>query len=146
MHNNLPLFYIGDIIPDPYRVGDFPIRGEKTLEKGMAEILKSIQRPGVPISTVAGLDKQVWFNNSLGSGQTFRLEVVGYGQEHLAVEVSDNFLNVSGKRGQKSFNQQYQIPSPEKLDFNSISVKVEHGLLEIVFPAKKTEIKTIKVL
>lgn len=145
MHNNLPFFYIGDVLPDPYRVGDFPFRGEKTLEKGWAEVLKQFQPSKTTISTVAGLDNQVWFNNTDG-GQTFRLEVVGYGQEHISAEIKDSILYISGKRGQKSFSQQYQIPSPEKLDLNNISAKVEHGLLEIVFSAKKTEIKSVKIL
>ena len=157
MHHTYPnpFFYIGDIIPDPYRVGDFPINTDQRIKKGwtkisdytedkkgIEEILKNLQKPGVPQSV---FDKQVWFDYTDGS-LSFKLEVVGYGKEHISAEIKNSVLHVSGKNGQKSFNQQYQIPSPEKLDLAEISAKVEHGLLEIVFPAKKTEVKTIKVL
>lgn len=140
-------FHIGDILPDTYRVGDFPIlRDDKRkddLQKGWIEAIKKFSNP---ITTTESIfDKQVWFNNTDG-GQTFRLEVVGYGQEHISAEIKDSVLHVSGKRGQKSFSQQYQIPSPEKLDLNNVSAKVEHGLLEIVFSAKKTEVKSVKIL
>lgn len=134
----------------PYQtwIGDFPPLEDKKrkddLQKGWIEALKKFSNP---ITTTESIfDKQVWFNNADGNGQTFRLEVVGYGQEHISVQASENFLTVSGKRGQKSFNQQYQIPSPEKLDLNNVSAKVEHGLLEIVFSAKKTEVKSVKIL
>lgn len=113
------------------------------LAKGWAEFHEKIQNPVTTTESI--FDKQVWFNNTDG-GQTFRLEVVGYGQEHISAEIKDSVLHISGKRGQKSFNQQYQIPSPEKIDLNNVSAKVEHGLLEIVFSAKKTEVKSVKIL
>ncbi len=138
--------YVGTL---PYEtwIGDFPPfedkRRKDDLQKGWIEALKKFSNP---IATTQSIfDKQVWFNNTDG-GQTFRLEVVGYGQEHISAEIKDSTLHISGKRGQKSFNQQHQIPSPEKLDFEKVSVKVEHGLLEIVFSAKKTEVKTVKIL
>lgn len=148
----VPPFFIGDRIPDTYTVGDFPrrpreINNEET-KKGWAELMKKFQNPPPDIQNVHGksiFDQQVWFNNTDG-GQTFRLEVVGYGKEHVSAEIKGNILHVSGKHGQKSFNQQYAIPSPENLDLNIAVSKVEHGLLEITFPAKKQEIKTIKIL
>ena len=155
MHNNLPLFYIGDFLPDPYRVGDFPINTDQRIKKGWTKISDYMEdkqaKPPQDIFNLHGksiFDQQVWFKttDNNGDGQTFRLEVVGYGKEHISAEIKNSVLHVSGKNGQKSFNQQYQIPSPEKLDLAVISAKVEHGLLEIVFPAKKTEVKTIKVL
>lgn len=143
MHSNLPFFYIGDILPDPYRVGDFPIQGEKfNLKKGIAEALGNIGKERIP---ELSFNKQVWFETG-ESGQTFRLEVVGYGQEHISAEIKNSVLHVSGKNGPKSFSERYFIPSSEKLDFSNVSVKVEHGLLEIIFAAKKTEVKSIKIL
>ncbi len=133
----------------PYEawIGDFPPLEDKRrkddLQKGWAKIWKDSSWDTSDL--LKSRDKQVWFNNTDG-GQTFRLEVVGYGQEHISAEIKDSTLHVSGKRGQKSFNQQYQIPSPEKLDLNNVSAKVEHGLLEIVFSAKKTEVKSVKIL
>lgn len=134
----------------PYEtwIGDFPPLEDKKrkddLQKGWIEALKKFSNPITATESI--FDKQVWFNNADGNGQTFRLEVVGYGPEHLSVGASGDILKISGKNGQKSFNQQYQIPSPEKLDFEKVSVKVEHGLLEIVFSAKKTEVKSVKIL
>lgn len=133
----------------PYEtwIGDFPPLEDKKrkddLQKGLAKIWKDSSWDTSDL--LKSRDKQVWFNNTDG-GQTFRLEVVGYGQEHISAEIKDSTLSISGKRGQKSFSQQYQIPSPEKLDLNNISAKVEHGLLEIVFSAKKTEVKSVKIL
>lgn len=140
-------FFIGDVLPDPYRVGDFPhlpkeVNEEET-KKGWAELMKKFQNPAQTITY--STSQQIWSNNTDG-GQTFRLEVVGYGKEHVSAEIKGNILHVSGKCGQKSFNRQYQIPSFENLDLNNAVSKVEHGLLEITFQAKKQEIKTIKVL
>ncbi len=136
----------------PYEtwIGDFPLLEDKKrkddLQKGFAEIIKNLREPVATTNTTGTLfDKQVWFNNSDG-GQTFRLEVVGYGQEHISAEIKDSILVVSAKRGQKSLYQEHEIPSHEKLDLEKITAKVEHGLLEIVFPPKKTEVKSIKVL
>lgn len=139
----------------PYEtwIGDFPPilprdkKDEENYQKGLAEFREKILNPATTTNTIGSIfDKQVWFNNTDGNGQTFRLEVVGYGQEHISAEIKDSVLHVSGKRGQKSFTQQYQIPSPEKLDLNTVSAKVEYGLLEIVFSAKKIEVKSVKIL
>jgi len=142
----VPPFFIGDRIPDDYTVGDFPRRPRKIndneINQGWAEWIEKLQNP---TTTSFSSEKQVWFNNTDG-GQTFRLEVVGYGKEHISAEIKSNTLHISGKHGQKSFNQQYAIPSPENLDLNIAVCKIEHGLLEITFPAKKQEIKTIKLL
>lgn len=143
----VPPFFIGDRIPDHYVVGDFPrypreVNDEET-KKGWAELIKKLQNPTTSITY--STEQQIWSNNTDG-GQTFRLEVVGYGREHVSAEIKGNILHVLGKHGQKSFDRQYAIPSPENLDLNNAVSKVEHGLLEITFPAKKQEIKTIKVL
>lgn len=135
----------------PYEtwIGDFPPFGDKKskddLYKGWAERLDKAGQPITSKSVGTLFDKQVWFNNTDDSA-SFKLEVVGYGQEHISAEIKDSTLHVSGKRGQKSFSQQYQIPSPEKLDLDKVSAKVEHGLLEITFSAKKTEVKSVKIL
>lgn len=136
----------------PYEIwiGDFPPLEDKKrkddLQNGRTKILERFPNSTATTNSTGTIfDKQVWFNN-IDGGQTFRLEVVGYGQEHISAEIKDSSLHVSGKNGQKSFNQQYQIPSPEKLDLDKITAKVEHGLLEIIFPPKKKEVKSIKVL
>lgn len=142
----VPPYYVGDVLPDPYRVGDFPIHKDKKREddyqKSWAEIIKRLQNTPV----VTNFDRQVWFNNADGNGQIFRLEVVGYGQEHISAEIKDSTLCVSGKRGQKSFSQQFKIPSPEKLDLANVSARVEYGLLEINFASRKSEVKSVKIL
>lgn len=142
-------FYIGDVEPDPYRVGDFPISKQERIKRGWTKVSDYMEdkKANLPpdIKNILGksiFDQQVWFNNTDG-GQTFRLEVVGYGREHVSAEIRGSVLYVSCKG---KFDEQYQIPSSEKLDLSAISAKVEHGLLEIIFPAKKQEVKTIKVL
>lgn len=89
--------------------------------------------------------ESLWLDSDDG-GLTFRLEVVGFGREHVSVKITDNVLSVSAARDSELFDRNFIIPSPEKLDLSAVSAKVEHGLLEIVFPAKKQEAKTIKVL
>lgn len=154
-----PLFDTQNCLVQPYYpigwphnnwIGDFPrlprppreINDEET-KKGWAKLIEKIQNPAQ--ATTYSTSQQIWSNNTDG-GQTFRLEVVGYGREHVSAEIKGNILHVSGKCGQKSFNRQYQIPLFENLDSNNAVCKIEHGLLEITFPAKKQEIKTIKVL
>lgn len=154
-----PLFDAQNCLVQPYYpigwpyggswVDDFPRRPreindeEIKIKQGWAEWIEKLQNPTASITY--STEQQVWFNNADG-GQTFRLEVVGYGREHISAEIKSNTLHISAKHGQKSFNQQYAIPSPENLDLNNAASKVEHGLLEITFPAKKQEIKTIKLL
>lgn len=126
-------------------IGDFPPLEDKRrkddLQKDLAKIWKDSSWNTSEL--LKSSEKQIWFNNTDGS-VSFKLEVVGYGQEHISVEIKDSTLHISGKRGQKSFSQQHQIPL--KLDLNNVSAKVEHGLLEIVFSAKKTEVKSVKIL
>lgn len=139
-------WYIGDPVPDPYQVGDFPPynprdkKAEEGYQKGWADWIDSLNK-AVPVA----LEKEYWFDNTDG-GQTFRLEVVGYGKEHISAEIKETTLIVTGTNGKKSFTQKFPILSPEKLDLAAISAKVEHGLLEIIFPPKKQEVKSIKVL
>lgn len=138
----LPLF--GDILPDPYRVGDFPSPHKQEMnKKGWSDWAESFEDK-IKIKDHLGMNS-VWFNSDDG-GLTFRLEVVGFGREHVSVKITENVLSVSAARDSKLFDRSFIVPSPEKLDLSAISAKVEHGLLEIVFPAKKQEVKTIKVL
>lgn len=140
----IPLF--GDILPDPYRVGDFPSpRKEEMDKKGWADWAESLGGNTKTNVQLGDLLNPVWFNSDDG-GLTFRLEVVGFGREHVSIKITENVLSVSAARDSKLFDRSFIIPSPEKLDLSAISAKVEHGLLEIVFPAKKQEVKTIKVL
>lgn len=153
-----PLFDTQNCLVQPYYpigwpyddwIGDFPRRPRKDdeqIEQGWAELIERLQNPTTSTTSITySTEQQVWFNNVDG-GQTFRLEVVGYGREHISAEIKSNTLHISAKHGQKSFNQQYAIPSPENLDLNNAVSKVEHGLLEITFSAKKQEIKSIKLL
>lgn len=137
----------------PYEtwIGDFPPirprdkKEEENYQKGWIKAIEKLQNPVSTTTSDSNADKKVWFND-LDGNQVFCLEVVGYGKEHISAEIKNNVLYVSGKN-RKFFNHQFSIPSPESLDFEKISVKVEHGLLEIVFPVKKKEeAKGIKIL
>lgn len=146
LFNNQPFWSIlplqfGDY-PEPYKVGDYPsLNKGEDWSKGWADWVEKLQKQ--PIVGKRTLNPSNWTSNTEG-GQTFRLEVVGYGKEHVSAEIKDNLLYVSGKRGQKSFNQNYSIP--ENLDTANPVATVEHGLLEIKFSAKKQEVKGIKIL
>lgn len=139
----IPLQF-GDF-PELYKVGDFPSLKKEDWSKGWADWAERLNNNTKTNLQLGDLLNSVWFNSDDG-GLTFRLEVVGFGREHVSVSITDDVLSVSAARDSKLFDRNFIIPSPEKLDLSAVSAKVEHGLLEIVFPAKKQEAKTIKVL
>ncbi len=100
-------FHIGDFLPDPYRVGDFPIlRDDKRkddLQKGWAKFLEKHQKPETLDSLEILKNQKTNFVYNPDGSISFKLEVVGYGQEHISAEIKDSTLHISGKRGQKSF-------------------------------------------
>lgn len=143
----LPLQF-GDF-PDPYRVGDFPTSKDSLpLKKGYSRFFP-LENPPPDIKNILGksiYDQQVWFNNVDDSGVTFTLEIPGYAKENITAEIKDDVLVVNGAYENKLFSESWVIPSAKYLDLENLSAKVENGILKIVFPAKKQEVKTIKVL
>jgi len=96
-------------------------------------------------------DKQVWFKESDGAYK-FILEVPGYGREHLSVEIEGDTLIIKaekpvGENVGHCFAERYIIPDDQILDLGMGSVKVEHGILTIFFPALPApKSQTIKLL
>lgn len=127
--------YVGDPIPDPNRVGDFPLRKLHELFYYPPVITKSTDgwNWSLPLS-----NKTVWFNQ-IDGGQRFVLELAGYSKEEIDVKIDGEFLKVEKKNPQNIVNpeSQYKIPDSNTLDLERFSAKMENGLLEISFPPKK---------
>ena len=142
-------FYVGDVLPDPYRVGDFPsVKDSLPIKKGYSRFFP-LENPPPDIKNICGksiYDQQVWFNNVDDSGVTFILEIPGYAKENITAEIKDDVLIVNGAYKNKPFSESWVIPSPKSLNLENLSAKVENGILEIVFSAKEQEVKTIKIL
>ncbi len=141
-----PPLYIGDPIPDPNRVGDFPL--SKKLHELFyypSRVTKSTDGWNWSLPTS---NKTVWFNQ-IDGGQKFVLELAGYSKEEISVKIDGEFLKVEKKKPNNIVNpeSQYAIPSPNTLDLTKFSAKMENGLLEISFPpVKKEPPQTIKIL
>lgn len=137
--------YIGDPVPDPNKVGDFPL-------KKFHELFWCPSRPSKSTDGTwnyyPSQEKTVWFPQ-IDGGQKFVLELAGYSKEEIGVKIDGEFLKVEKKKPQNIVNpeSQYAIPSANTLNLEYPSVKMENGLLEISFAAKKVERpKVIEIL
>jgi hypothetical protein len=134
--------------PDPYRVGDFPTSKDSLPLKGGYSRFFPLENPPPDIKNIRGksiYDQQVWFDHTDGN-LSFVLEIPGCAKENITAEIKDDVLVVNGAYENKIFSESWAIPSPKSLDLENLSAKVENGILKIIFPAKKQEVKTIKVL
>lgn len=136
--------YIGDPIPDPNKVGDFPL--SKKLHELIYPPANSWRYELSPFKF--SQETTVWFDQ-IDGGQKFVLELAGYSKEEISVKIDGEFLKVTKKKPQNIINpeSQYVIPSPTTLDLEKFSATMENGLLEISFPPKKNIApKTIVIL
>ena len=120
-------FYIPAI--PPYR----SYENDKPLNKTIADWLKSPAKE---------------YFSQTKDGLKFRLELAGFAKEHVSVSIEDGKdLKVSAKNNMLSYSNSFLIPSPEKYSlFKQPTAKMENGLLEISFAAKKEEVRAIKIL
>jgi len=121
--------YVGDIIPNPYQVGDFPP------PKDLVDLIF----PQTKWSIATPNEKPVWFEQTDG-GEKFVLELAGYKKDQISVEIKNDgisLLQVKGKRTGDSFSREFSIPNVNKIDLFASVVVMENGLLEILFPPKK---------
>lgn len=63
---------------------------------------------------------------------TMNLELPGFKQGDLEVTLEDGVLQVSAKRGERSYQQSVTIP--RGVDVDKIEARLEDGLLSIVLP------------
>lgn len=140
-----PQDYIGDYIGDHVAPTDIdPYFGRATTSPTTNSETFYIPAP------TCKFDKQVWFKESDGSYK-FILEVPGYGREHLSVEIEGDTLVIEaekfvGENFGHCFTERYVVPD-SSLDLGTGSVKVEHGILTIFFPALPApKPQTIKLL
>lgn len=146
LENSFPDYplYVGDPIPDPNRVGDFPLKKLHELFYYPPVITKSTDgwNWSLPLS-----NKTVWFDQ-IDGGQKFVLELAGYSKEEIGVKIDGEFLKVEKKKPQNIVNpeSQYVIPSANILDLEKFSAKMENGLLEISFPPKKNKVSETIVI
>lgn len=137
--------YIGDPVPDPNRVGDFPL---KKLQELFWQPVEYWKYASPPFAITTSQKDTVWFNQ-IDGGQKFVLELAGYSKEEISVKIDGEFLKVTKKKPQNTVipESHYKIPSPTTLDLEKFSAIMENGLLEISFPPKKNIApKTIVIL
>lgn len=92
--------------------------------------------------------KSPW-TNTLDGGSKFTLELAGTPKATVSVEINyDGKPNIVVKSKVPTVNigGNWFIPSPERLDMEAAKLNMEDGLLEIFFPPKKVEKKSIKLL
>ena len=125
----------------PRRVDDYwipavppylPYENDKPLNKSIADWFKSAEKESF---------------SETKDGLKFRLELAGFGKEHVSVSIEDGkTLKVSAKNNMLSYSNSFTIPNAEKYHLSGALAKMENGLLEISFATKKEEVKTIKIL
>ena len=79
-------------------------------------------------------------------------DVPGYGNDDIKVEVSEDTIRIEGKLEGKdekgtraaAFYKEYTLPSDT--DLENVSAKLEKGVLNVILPRKKKELKRIEVL
>lgn len=138
--------YVGDPVPDPNRVGDFPLK--KSQELFWHPHYPSYVKESNGCWSLNRLLKEttVWFNQ-IDGGQKFVLELAGYSKEQVSAKIINGILTVGTKRTTIYRTNDYRIPSVETLDLERFSVTMKNGLLEISFPPKKKDApKTIVIL
>lgn len=92
--------------------------------------------------------KSPW-TNTLDGGSKFTLELAGISKATVSVEINyDGKPNIVVKSKVPTVNigGNWFIPSPERLDMKAVNLVMEDGLLEIFFPPKKVEKKSITLL
>src|SRR5262249_12064120 len=63
------------------------------------------------------------------------LEVLGYEETELAIEIADHTLTVTGKREEtteRPFKREFQLPGAT--DDDQVTARFEHGVLEVHAP------------
>lgn len=147
LENSFPDYplYVGDPIPDPNRVGDFPLKKLHELFWCPSRVSKSTDGSW---NYYPSQEQTVWFPQ-IDGGQKFVLELAGYSKEEIGVKINGEFLKVEKKKPQNIVNPEssYEIPDSNTLDLEKFSAKMENGLLEISFPLKKHKVsETIIIL
>lgn len=112
----------------PYR----SYENDKPLNKTIADWLKSPAKE---------------YFSETKDGLKFRLELAGFAKEHVSVSIEDGKnLKVSAKNNMLSYNNIFSIPDAKNYNLSNPTAKMENGLLEISFAAKKEEVRAIKIL
>lgn len=78
-------------------------------------------------------------------------EVPGYGTDDIKVDISEDTVRIEGKLEGKddkgtreaSFYKEFTLPSDTDID--NVSAKLEKGVLNVVLPRKKKELRRIEV-
>lgn len=91
------------------------------------------------------------FSQTKEGNLKFRLELAGFGKEHVSVSIEDGkTLKVSAKNNNlaniTAYSNSFTIPNAENFNLSNPAAQMNNGLLEIFFAAKKEEVKTIKIL
>ena len=119
-------FYIPAI--PPYR----SYENDKPLNRSIADWFKSAEKEHF---------------SQTKDGLKFRLELAGFGKEHVSVSIEDGkSLKVSAKNNMLSYNNSFSIPNAENYNLSNPTAQMNNGLLEIFFAAKKEEVRAIKIL
>lgn len=125
-NRNSDKFYIPAI--PPYR----PYENDKPLNKTIADWFKSSAKE---------------YFSKTKDGLKFRLELAGFSKDEISVAVEEGkYLKVNSKSGQKPYSKGFVVPDAENYNLSNPTAKMENGLLEISFAAKKEEVRAIKIL
>ncbi len=124
-------FYIPAV--PPYR----SYENDKPLNKTIADWLKSPAKE--------------YFSKTKEGNLKFRLELAGFGKEHVSVSIEDGkTIKVSAKNNNlaniTAYSNSFTIPNAENFNLSNPAAQMNNGLLEIFFAAKKEEVRTIKIL
>jgi len=93
--------------------------------------------------------KNYKWENLPDGGLEFSLELAGYSKATMIVEINYSgspTVVVKSKVPTVNIGGSYPIPNSTNLDLEAAKLTMEHGLLEITFPAKKVEKKSITLL
>lgn len=91
------------------------------------------------------------FSQTKEGNLKFRLELAGFGKEHVSVSIEDGkTLKVSAKNNNlaniTAYSNSFTIPNAENFNLSNPAAQMNNGLLEIFFAVKKEEVQTIKIL
>lgn len=63
------------------------------------------------------------------------IEVPGFGQDDLNVELKDNVMSITGEKGHRKVN--YMTTMPKKADVGTAEAGIENGILTITMDTKE---------